>query len=280
MNYAQRKDRELIRAYLAGDHEAWDALVERYQQLVYNIPIHLRFTPEQANGIFQSVCLSLLRELSQRIPKNLKAWLVFTTVKECRRQLRAASSEPLSDYIELSDAELQAVYLAGDETAWDVLVERYKRLVVSIPRNFGFTPFEADDVFQSVWLSLLQYLPLNDPNKVKAWLVTTAKRECQSRRRGASYEREDMVDPQMLPEQRWVEWLTPEEIVIRYERHEALRKAMERLSERCYRLLYSLFIDPSSPSYDKIAQQLKMAKGSIGATRRRCLEKLKLEMGR
>ena len=39
---APRTDRELIAACLAGDAAAWEAIVARYQRLVYSIPLKAR----------------------------------------------------------------------------------------------------------------------------------------------------------------------------------------------------------------------------------------------
>lgn len=77
-----------------------------------------------------------------------------------------------------SAAQLIAACQAGDDAAWDALVVRYERLVYTIPLRYGLTAAEADDVFQTVWLKLLQHLPtLRQPDRVAAWLVTTARRE-------------------------------------------------------------------------------------------------------
>lgn len=179
------------------------------------------------------------------------------------------------NYTRLTDAQLITKYLNGDNQAFDALVARYKSLVYTIPMRFGMSEDEADDVFQSVWLSLLKKLEtLKEPDKVKAWLVTTARRECLSRRRGARYEREEATDPHEFPE-RWVLDLTPEQIVMRHEQHQAVRQAMKQLGGRCQRLLDHLFYSDSKPDYAKIARRLGMSVGSVGPTRGRCLKKLK-----
>ena len=67
----------------------------------------------------------------------------------------------------------------------------------------------------------------------------------------------------------------PDEVVATYERHEALREAMDRLDERCRRLLNLLYFDPDIPSYADVAETLSMPIGSIGPLRARCLKKLR-----
>jgi len=45
---------------------------------------------------------------------------------------------------------------AGEKTAWDALIEQYKRLVKGILGKFdNLTPAERDDIFQDVFVILL-----------------------------------------------------------------------------------------------------------------------------
>ncbi len=181
-----------------------------------------------------------------------------------------------TDYSRLSPAELIAACRAGEAAAWDALIARYQRLVYTIPLRYGLTSAEADDVFQSVWLKLLQHLPsLREPDRVAAWLVTTARRECWDRRRGADHARTDLVPPDLVPEDSWVEESTPEEMVIRYEKHHAIRQAIDHLEERCRRLLRYLYYETPKPTYAEVAARLEMPVGAVGPTRARCLEKLR-----
>lgn len=180
-------------------------------------------------------------------------------------------------YESLPDAALVEACREGDAGAWDALVARYERLVYTIPFRYGLPQSEADDVFQSVWAALLKHLPtLKEPDRIGAWLVTTARRACWDRRRGAEHERTHSVDPTDLPEpDAWFENVSPEEIVARHDEHRALHRALRQLGERCRRLLHYLYNDPAQLPYADIAVRLNMAVGSIGPTRARCLEKLR-----
>jgi RNA polymerase sigma factor (sigma-70 family) len=119
---------------------------------------------------------------------------------------------------------------------------------------------------------------------VKAWLVTTARRETlrllHGRQRtvslealtdsgdddaGAGFEEAD-TDP--LPEQLLDEL---------QQRHRA-RVALERLAEPCRTLLGLLYGDDEAPAYAEIAARLGVPLGSIGPTRARCLGKLRTLM--
>lgn len=183
----------------------------------------------------------------------------------------------MSHFDSWSDADLVNACREGQAGAWDALVARYERLVYTIPFRYGLPQWEADDVFQSVWMALLNHLPrLKEPERIAAWLVTTARRACWDRRRGAEHERTRSVDPADLPEpEPWFESVSPEEIVTRFDDHRALHGALRQLGERCRRLLHYLYSDPEQLPYADIAVRLNMAVGSIGPTRARCLEKLR-----
>ena len=78
-----------------------------------------------------------------------------------------------------SDAALVRACLAGDEDAWEELVDRYGRLVYSIPRRLGLSAVDADDVFQNVFAALFRRLAdLRDQSRLTSWLITTTYREC------------------------------------------------------------------------------------------------------
>src|ERR1700730_476949 len=88
----------LVRECLEGQQEAWSALIDRYKNLIYSIPIKYEFTPDEATDIFQSVCLEMLSELKNlRKPEALPKWIMQVATHKCyhRKQqlLRVAASD-------------------------------------------------------------------------------------------------------------------------------------------------------------------------------------------
>jgi RNA polymerase sigma factor (sigma-70 family) len=163
---------------------------------------------------------------------------------------------------------------AGDELAWGQLVTRFEGLVWSIVRSFRLGQADAADVVQTTWLRLIEHLDrVQQPDRVGAWLATTARHECLAllRRQGrpglASDDVEDVVDPQPAP---------GDDLLTR-ERDAALWAALERVSEPCRRLLRVLASDPP-PSYHEVSLALDMPIGSIGPRRARCLDNLRREL--
>lgn len=88
-HFAAMPNAELIEACLQGSSQAWEALLVRYQRLIYSIPLRYGLAISDADDIFQNVSLLLLENLSRlRNRQQLGAWLATTTRRECWRVLR------------------------------------------------------------------------------------------------------------------------------------------------------------------------------------------------
>jgi RNA polymerase sigma factor (sigma-70 family) len=161
----------------------------------------------------------------------------------------------------------------GDQEAWNDLIDQYSGLVWAIARGHRLGAADAADVFQSTWLRLVEHLgDLKDPERVGAWLATTAKRECLRLLRTSG--RQIPVGDQ-LPEA-VAETPEPYAELLCAERDAILWRAFGRLDARDQALLRMLVADPA-PSYREISSSLEMPIGSIGPTRGRCLERLQRE---
>ena len=162
----------------------------------------------------------------------------------------------------------------GDKQAWDALVERYSPLIWSICRRHRLRDADAEDVGQNVWLHLVDQLDkIRDPAALPGWLATTTRRECLRVLRAA---RKPLtagyrLDAQILPAE---QARTAEQEPLVAERHAALREAFRALSPSDQRLIGLLLEDPPVP-YAEISARLGIPAGSIGPTRRRCLDKLR-----
>jgi RNA polymerase sigma factor (sigma-70 family) len=184
------------------------------------------------------------------------------------------------DLSSVSTAALVERCLRNDSRAWEALVQRYARLVHSVAGRHGLTSDEVDDVGQEVFLALAQNLhAIDDPERLPAWLATTARRlswRVLQRRRAEIPLESDADDDAPRPTPELVSPLpTPGELVSGWHRQAALADAMRKLAPRCRDLLILVFLDTAEPSYDEIAARLGMPKGSIGPTRNRCLEQLR-----
>jgi RNA polymerase sigma factor (sigma-70 family) len=162
----------------------------------------------------------------------------------------------------------------GDGPAWDALVERYAPLIWSICRRHRLADADACDVGQSVWLHLVDQLgTLRDPAALPGWLATTTRRECGRVLRAAqgSLAAGYPLDAETVPDEQAA---TAEQELLAAERHAALREALLDLPLDCQRLVALLIADPPVP-YAEISARLGIPVGSIGPTRRRCLDKIR-----
>lgn len=162
----------------------------------------------------------------------------------------------------------------GDQQAWNALVERYSPLVWSICRRCRLSQADAEDVFQTVWMLLVDHLDsLCDPAALGGWLSTTTRRECFRMSRANSqhsaaeqaYGRESLLD--QLTE-------TADHGLLAAERTATLREAFTRLPPGYQRLIALLATDPPTP-YAEISRRLGVSVGSIGPSRIRCLDRLR-----
>lgn len=183
---------------------------------------------------------------------------------------------------ELSNTVLLARCRRGDAQAWQVLVQRYARLVHSIPVRHGLTPTEVDDVGQEVFMALAQQLAsIDDPERLPGWLATTARRISWQmlgrRKREIPGEEADLTEREVTGGALLAAAHMPsmQEVLAGWERQSALQAGFASLGERCRQLLHAIFLDDAEPSYDQISAQLDIPKGSIGPTRNRCLAQLR-----
>jgi len=119
-----RSDEELLRDCLQGNEHAWAALVDRYRNLVYSVPVKYRMAPEDAADIFQAVWTDLFAELPRlRNAGALRSWLITVTGHKCYQWKKqyALQVNPAESGVEPVDP--QATFLE-----WKQEVEREQML--------------------------------------------------------------------------------------------------------------------------------------------------------
>jgi RNA polymerase sigma factor (sigma-70 family) len=180
-----------------------------------------------------------------------------------------------------TDVRLVRECIQGRDEAWAALLEKYKRLIYSIPLKYGFSPDAASDVFQEICLELLAELPkLREPRALPKWLMEVTAHKCahmreREQRRPGSAPAD--ADDDALARVRDAGLLT-DQILLDVERDQSLRDAVETLSPRCRRLVEMLFFETPPRPYKQIAEELEIACGSIGFIRGRCLERLRANL--
>jgi len=172
-----------------------------------------------------------------------------------------------------SNAELLAAALRREAEAWNGLVDRFGRLVWAVARSFELPDSDAADLSQTVWLRLVEHMDqIKEPERLGSWLATTTRRE------GIKLLRKHRLEiPDELEEEQSDQGKDgPEEQLLVADEYAQLRDALERLPERCRKLLRVIAASDEA-NYSEVAAALDMPVGSIGPTRSRCLERLRTQ---
>ncbi|HEV2468035.1 MAG TPA: sigma-70 family RNA polymerase sigma factor [Candidatus Sulfotelmatobacter sp.] len=172
-----------------------------------------------------------------------------------------------------TDPELVKECLRGDEEAWSALIDKYKRLIFSIPVKYGFSRDDATEIFQAVCVELLSELPnLRQAKALPKWIMQVAAHKCFHHKR--QMQRTEARDPDDESLDAGVR-AHAEGIFREAEEEQTLRNAISDLPPRCRQLIQMLFFEEPPRPYEQLAAELGLSTGSIGFIRQRCLERLR-----
>ncbi|WP_425955054.1 RNA polymerase sigma factor [Xylanimonas sp. McL0601] len=170
-------------------------------------------------------------------------------------------------------------YREGRTAPIGALVREATPLLWHTVRAQGVDRDTADDVVQSVWAALVRHADtIAEPHAVLKWLLVTARRAAwetvrrtrEDQRRRAELPDDTPDSPYTLPDPQ----PGPDAHLLADERDRAVWRALRRLPERCQELLRLVSL-ADRPDYRMISTAIGMPVGSIGATRGRCLAKLR-----
>src|SRR5262249_50711935 len=90
-------------------------------------------------------------------------------------------AESVQENVIVSDKELIARCIQGDQNSWAQLIGKYQRLIYSVARAACLDREDIADIFQNACLDLYKGLPeLRDPQALPAWLITVTRRRASS----------------------------------------------------------------------------------------------------
>jgi len=135
----ERTTTQLLVAAAGGDATAWNAIVARYERLVWSVVRGYRLDAASAADIAQTVWLKLVENLDRiREPERLPSWLATTARNEALRMVRAQQRtiptefehDLVDDALPAPDAALlENEQLAELVTAFGELPEECRRLL-------------------------------------------------------------------------------------------------------------------------------------------------------
>lgn len=185
--------------------------------------------------------------------------------------------------LEKTDAELVGACRRGDESAWNNLVERYQRLIITVPRRAGLSEEQAADILQEVFLTLFQKLDeIEQPEKIRSWIVTTAKFKTWSAVRGAKNFHSPETEEEMEAEIANLPDTSPlaDAVLIELEEQHLIRTALKELEEKCRKILSMIYLSDSAATYAEVAREIGVGETSVSPLRARCLKKLAKILGK
>ena len=81
-------EQDLISRSRAGDLDAFNVLVERYQRLVYNVALRMLGSAESAEDATQDTFLSAYRAVGRFRGGSFKAWILRIAANSCHDKMR------------------------------------------------------------------------------------------------------------------------------------------------------------------------------------------------
>jgi RNA polymerase sigma factor (sigma-70 family) len=165
-----------------------------------------------------------------------------------------------------ADAALVARCRAGDQSAWNELVERFSRYVYAICiQAFRLSEHDAEDVFQDVFMRAYQNLDrLRDDAAIRPWLAQMTRRLCIDRLRAGAREApaDEDVEPGGI-----------DETLASLDEALAVHEALAAAPGHCKEVLDRFFC--RDESYRTIGEALDLPPGTIASRISRCLARLK-----
>jgi RNA polymerase sigma factor (sigma-70 family) len=185
---------------------------------------------------------------------------------------------------EQSLTSLVAGAIDGHPDAWEALVVRLERVVWKSVNMMTFDHEARDDAFAATWLRLAERLDsIREPEKLPGWLATTAcnevrqilrQRSRQQALQGGDWTTSSGNMGDLLDTIAGDDGDHSRGIQLDESRRD-VRAAFGRLDPQCREIITVLVLaDPPVP-YDEASKQLGRPIGSLGPSRRRCLEKMK-----
>jgi RNA polymerase sigma factor (sigma-70 family) len=183
---------------------------------------------------------------------------------------RAEEGESRTPLWEFAEHEF-TLWRKGEQAALENLVRRVTPTLWHLARAQHLDRATAEDVVQAAWLALVQAADsIREPRSVLNWLTVTTRREAWRASRDLG--RREIATRDASRAARPVPGA--DVAVIADDEARNLWRQVAQLSERCRRLLRVVAFE-ERPDYPAVSAELRMPRGSIGPTRRRCLDKLR-----
>lgn len=204
--------------------------------------------------------------------------------------LMAASTPPLSAVFpagmgpDQTDADVMLRVKAGDQSAFDYLVQKYRRPMVSFMYRMARNSSVAEDLAQEVFLRVYRSRETYEPSaKFTTWLYRIATNLAVNHARDTRHERPEVQVSLDEPDEETGTTIelpdgtpTAEQVIVRRERMLAIRKKVEALPEQ--QRLAVIMHKYQQMDYKQIAEVLKKSESATKSLLFRAYETLREQL--
>ena len=196
----------------------------------------------------------------------------LTVENEITQEEAVARCARCEAHIYSDDQRLVEACLLGNQQAWSALIDKYKRLIYSIPFRYGAGAEDSADIFQAVCIEVFNSLgQLKNAESLRSWLITVAIRQSYRwKKKQSNHVELDALEPDVA-----AELASVPETIFQVQQEQIVREVVDKLPPRCAELVRLLFFEQPPLPYAEVARRLGLATGSIGFVRGRCLERLR-----
>jgi RNA polymerase sigma-70 factor, ECF subfamily len=185
---------------------------------------------------------------------------------------------------ELTDAQIMLRVKAGDSSAFEYLVQKYRRPMLSFMYRMAHNPAVAEDLAQEVFLRVYRSREKYEASaKFTTWLYRIASNLAVNHARDTRHQRPETTVSLDEPEKETGLTMdlpdtspTAEEAIVRRERLAAIRQRVEALPERQKMAL--IMHKYQQMDYRQIAQVLKLSESAIKSLLFRAYETLRVQL--
>ena len=184
----------------------------------------------------------------------------------------------------MSDADVMLRVKAGDDSAFEYLVQKYRRPMVSFMYRMARNPAAAEDLAQEIFLRVYRSRESYEPSaKFSTWLYRIATNLAVNYARDTRHERpENTVSIDEPDEETGLTLdvpdgsLTAEEAILRRERMVAIRQRVEALPER--QRMAVIMHKYQQMDYRQIAEVMKLSESATKSLLFRAYETLRVQL--
>jgi RNA polymerase sigma-70 factor (ECF subfamily) len=172
-----------------------------------------------------------------------------------------------------SDAELIERCLRKDNSAWDLVVARFRRKVFHIAYKFTGKHDEAEDLTQEIFLKVFRSLDkFNRDADFSTWLSSVARNYCIDRYRASKREREVVVEDLVAFDLAPASFGNPHRTLEDKDRRSLLRRGLDLLPDKLREAV--VLRDLQGLTYQEMADSLHLPEGTVKSRINRGREEL------